>query len=127
MIGTTQLKSFLDTAPKDRINEKQMAYLNLAIDATIKEIASVTRMEVETVEKSVSGFDIKWGPEDGWISYKSRQLSHHDGPLGDIIPHDCHMVITLCNPLPWPRPEGGGTYCIEVELPWPCPTIPFPG
>ncbi|ULQ55468.1 hypothetical protein KJS94_12525 [Flavihumibacter rivuli] len=119
-----QYEHAFESQLKIHYNEKKLKAINQSIDAVVKQISNLTGKNQEDVGKNIKRIEIKGGQSKNEqindVLVISREKPNHHGPLSPIIPHECHISVKLCNPLPF-----GPQVCVEVELPWPCPDIVF--
>lgn len=109
---------------KNHFSEKKFIALNQAVNAIIKQVSTISGKPFEEVEKHINRLEVKGGNDNGGDLTEtiivSKEKPDHHGPLSPIIPHECHIGMRLCNPLPF-----GPQVCVDIELPWPCPDVVF--
>jgi hypothetical protein len=109
---------------KEHFNERKLRALNQAMDAAIKQISSISEKPIDLIEQNIKRLEIRGGRDkgghynDGLVIYKEKARQHGEDSI--FGPHDCHISLTVCNPLPW-----GPQMCVTIELPWPCPDVVF--
>lgn len=107
-----QFDATLMESTRGWLDESQLKEARGKVESLLVQVAAITGVDRDSVERGLSAVQIRQGRRLTRIGLGGG-FGH--GPLDPIIPHDCHITIVLCNPLPW-----GPQVCVEIELPWPC-------
>jgi len=122
MTTIDEIRNLVTASHSQRYGEGYPDRVDLMLNGLLKELSKRTGKEVDELHQAVTRFTMT-SRGDGTKEERSaraliyrRGLNH--GPLDPWIPHTCHITIELC----WPVPdEHGNIYCLEIQLPWPCP------